>query len=93
VSAWAHRGVVFAECGFRGTSVRAITDPAGADLAAVGYHFASKADLLTAVVRPVIEPILAVQCAGLDRLQARSPDRHRTGGGIRGTVVLRDACR
>jgi DNA-binding transcriptional regulator YbjK len=29
---------LFAEHGFRGTSVRAITDLAGANLAAVGYH-------------------------------------------------------
>lgn len=65
---------LFAERGFRGTSVRAITDLAGANLAAVGYHFGSKADLLAAVVRRVIEPILAAQCAGLDRLLARTPD-------------------
>jgi AcrR family transcriptional regulator len=65
---------LFAEHGFRGTSVRAITDLAGANLAAVGYHFGSKAELLTAVVRRVIEPINAAQAAGLDRLLARTPD-------------------
>lgn len=65
---------LFAERGFRGTSVRAITDLAGANLAAVGYHFGSKAELLTAVVRRVIEPITAAQGAGLDRLLARTPD-------------------
>ena len=57
---------LFAERGFRGTSVRAITDSAGANLAAVGYHFGSKAELLTAVIRRVIEPITAAQGAGLD---------------------------
>src|SRR5579863_8421505 len=65
---------LFAERGFRGTSVRAITDLAGANLAAVGYHFGSKAELLAAVARRVIEPINAAQGAGLDRLLARTPD-------------------
>jgi AcrR family transcriptional regulator len=65
---------LFAERGFHGTSVRAITDLAGANLAAVGYHFGSKAELMTAVARRVIEPINAAQSTGLDRLLARTPD-------------------
>lgn len=65
---------LFAERGFRGTSIRAITDLAGANLAAVGYHFGSKAELLAAVARRVIEPINAAQGAGLDRLLARNPE-------------------
>jgi AcrR family transcriptional regulator len=65
---------LFAERGYRGTSVRAITDLAGANLAAVGYHFGSKAQLLAAVARRVIEPINAAQCTELDRLLARTPD-------------------
>jgi AcrR family transcriptional regulator len=65
---------LFAERGYRGTSIRAITDLAGANLAAVGYHFGSKAKLLAAVARRVIEPITAAQTAGLDRLLARIPD-------------------
>ena len=65
---------LFAERGFRGTSVRAITDLAGANLAAVGYHFGSKAELLAAVIRRVVDPIIAAQGAGLDRLLARTPD-------------------
>ena len=65
---------LFAERGFRGTSVRAITDLAGANLAAVGYHFGSKAELLAAVIRRVTVPIIAAQGAGLDRLLARTPD-------------------
>ena len=65
---------LFAERGFRGTSVRAITDHAGANLAAVGYHFGSKAELLAAVIRRVTGPIIAAQDAGLDRLLARTPD-------------------
>ncbi|MDR7275295.1 TetR/AcrR family transcriptional regulator [Catenuloplanes atrovinosus] len=65
---------LFAEHGFRGTSIRAVTDLAGANLAAVGYHFGSKADLLAAVARRAVEPITAAQSANLDRLLARTPD-------------------
>ncbi|UYM24682.1 TetR family transcriptional regulator [Streptomyces albus] len=65
---------LFAEHGYRGTSVRAITKLAGANLAAVGYHFGSKAELMAAVARRVIEPINTAQCAGLDELLARTPD-------------------
>ncbi|MGW7567913.1 TetR/AcrR family transcriptional regulator [Streptomyces tendae] len=65
---------LFAEHGYRGTSVRAITDLAGANLAAVGYHFGSKAELLAAVARRVTKPITAAQGAGLDKLLARTPD-------------------
>ncbi|MFE2942108.1 TetR family transcriptional regulator [Streptomyces sp. NPDC059255] len=60
--------------GSRGTSVRAITKLAGANLAAVGYHFGSKAELMAAVARRVVEPINAAQRAGLDTLLARTPD-------------------
>ncbi|TXL84537.1 TetR/AcrR family transcriptional regulator [Streptomyces sp. IB2014 016-6] len=65
---------LFAEHGYRGTSIRAVTKLAGANLAAVGYHFGTKADLLAAVARRVIEPINAAQSAGLDTLLARTPD-------------------
>jgi AcrR family transcriptional regulator len=65
---------LFAERGYRGTSIRAVTDLAGANLAAVGYHFGSKAELFAAVARRVIEPITAAQSAGLDRLLAETPD-------------------
>lgn len=65
---------LFAEHGYRGTSVRAITKLAGANLAAVGYHFGSKAELMAVVARRVIEPINAAQCAGLDKVLARTPD-------------------
>ncbi|QUX27742.1 TetR family transcriptional regulator [Nocardiopsis akebiae] len=65
---------LFAEHGYRGTSVRAITALAGANLAAVGYHFGSKAELMAAVARRVVEPISAAQRAGLDALLARTPD-------------------
>ncbi|MEU5517414.1 TetR/AcrR family transcriptional regulator [Streptomyces griseoaurantiacus] len=65
---------LFAEHGYRGTSVRAITTLAGANLAAVGYHFGSKAELMAAVARRVVEPLNAAQCARLDEALVRTPD-------------------
>lgn len=62
------------ERGYRGTSIRAITERAGANLAAAGYHFGSKAQLLGAVVRRAIEPITTAQRSGLDRLLAQEAD-------------------
>ena len=85
---------LFADRGYRGTSIRAITDLAGANLAAVGYHFGSKAELLAAVVRRVVEPINAAQSAGLDRLLARTPEPAVADlVGVRGAAVRRDAGR
>lgn len=43
-------GEVFAEQGFEGATVRAITERAGVNLAAVNYHFRDKAELYTRVV-------------------------------------------
>ena len=65
---------LFGEFGYRGTSVRAITNLAGANLAAVAYHFGSKAELMAAVVRRVIEPITTAQRARLDELLARTEE-------------------
>jgi AcrR family transcriptional regulator len=65
---------LFAEHGYRGTSVRAITDLAGANLAAVAYHFGSKAGLMTAVARRAVEPITTAQRTRLDELLARTAD-------------------
>jgi AcrR family transcriptional regulator len=44
-------GVVFAERGFRGTTIRQITAKAGVNLAAVNYHFRDKAELYVRVLR------------------------------------------
>lgn len=48
---------LFAQHGYDGTSIRAITDQAGVNLAAVTYHFGSKEALYAAVVASVAEPL------------------------------------
>jgi AcrR family transcriptional regulator len=49
--------VLFAEHGFGGTSLRAVTTAAAVNLAAVNYHFRSKHQLLKAVLDRIIVPI------------------------------------
>lgn len=60
---------LFAEHGFEGTSIRAVTKEAGANLAAVGYHFGSKAALFEALAERVMGPVLAGQLGRLNDLQ------------------------
>ncbi|MBL7050268.1 MAG: TetR family transcriptional regulator [Nitrospira sp.] len=48
---------LFANEGYRGTTLRAITKRAGVNLAAVNYHFGSKETLLEEVIKRRIEPL------------------------------------
>ncbi len=48
---------LFADQGFDSVSLRAITAEAGANLAAVNYHFGSKESLIAAVIARQVEPI------------------------------------
>lgn len=50
---------LFANKGFDGTSVRALTAEAGANLGAVTYHFGSKRGLYTAVLEDGVRPLAA----------------------------------
>ena len=65
--------MLFAERGFEGTSVRQITDAAGANLGAVNYHFRSKenlyAEVFTRRVALLRDPLLtaAERAAGISR--------------------------
>lgn len=49
--------LLFAEHGFAGTSVRAITAAAETNLNAINYHFGSKEGLFRAVARQVMKPL------------------------------------
>jgi AcrR family transcriptional regulator len=61
---------LFAERGFDGTSLRAITTEAGVNLAAVNYHFRSKNDLIHEVFSRRLAPINARRLTMLDDCEA-----------------------
>lgn len=63
---------LFAERGFRGASLRAVTRAAGASVSAANYHFGSKEALLRAVLRRRVEPVNRRRLELLDALEARS---------------------
>jgi|APSaa5957512493_1039668.scaffolds.fasta_scaffold29957_2 AcrR family transcriptional regulator len=66
---------LFSQSGFDGTSVRAITSAAGANLGSVAYHFGSKRGLYAAALEECLRPMLArlrsaaqANGSGLDRM-------------------------
>jgi AcrR family transcriptional regulator len=59
---------LFAQRGFDGTSLRALTAQAGVNLAAVNYHFGSKLELLRGALARHVEPINAERLLRLDKL-------------------------
>ena len=68
--------LLFAERGFDGTSVRALTSRAGANLGAVTYHFGSKESLYEAVAESLMRPlrehiaqVAASDAAPLERIE------------------------
>lgn len=61
---------LFAERGFAGTTLRNVVSEAGANLAAVHYHFGSKEDLFRAVVARFARPVVEQELALLEQLQA-----------------------
>ena len=61
---------LFSERGYSGTSLRAIADQAGVNLAAANYHFGSKAQLLEAALQRCVAPVNVERLARLDALQA-----------------------
>jgi AcrR family transcriptional regulator len=63
---------LFAERGFAGTTLRNVVSEAGANLAAVHYHFGSKEELYRAVVSRFARPIVEQELALLQQLQAET---------------------
>ncbi len=91
---------VFAERGFEGTSLRAVTQAAGTSVSAANYHFGSKDVLLRATILRRIEPINQRRLELLDELEAQSngvaPDVHAVIGAFlvpvfEQTTLLADA--
>ena len=66
---------LFAERGFEGASLRAVTQAAGTSVSAAHYHFGSKEALLAATIRRHAEPVLEARFACLERLQRESGGR------------------
>ena len=61
---------LFAEQGFESVSLRQITAEAGANLAAVNYHFGSKDELILAIVRKWLHPLNASRLRLLSEVEA-----------------------
>lgn len=61
---------LFSEKGVEGTSVREISKAAGANLAAINYHFGSKERLAVEVFTRRLEPVNRERIARLDALEA-----------------------
>ncbi len=60
---------LFADQGVQNTSLRQITKEAGVNLAAINYHFQSKEQLVTAIMRRLLDPINERRFQILDALE------------------------
>src|SRR3954471_23137020 len=73
---------LFMQHGFEGTSMRQLTAKAGANLAAVNYHFGSKNALVEAVFRRRLDPMNSARIAELERLERDAGGRPLTAEAI-----------
>ncbi len=64
--------VLFAEHGFEGTAMRALTARAGVNLAAVNYHFGSKEGLFQRIFQRRLAELNRQRVQALDEAEARS---------------------
>ena len=60
---------LFAQHGFEKVSMRALTQEAGVNLAAVNYHFGSKRGLIDAVISGYVNPVNEARLALLDEAE------------------------
>src|SRR5258708_3977848 len=67
--------LLFMERGFEATSLRSLTAAAGANLAAVHYHFGSKEELFQAVLTRRLDPLNAERIELLERIERESTGR------------------
>lgn len=66
---------VFAERGFDAATLKQITDAAGANIAAVNYHFRSKDELIRQVMESSFRRFVEARIAALDRYERERGDR------------------
>lgn len=69
---------LFAAKGFRGTTMRAITNKADVNLAAVNYHFGSKQSLLEEVIKRRIIPLNRIRREKLEEVRDVARNKGRT---------------
>ena len=81
-------GEVFAERGFHAATVREICDAAGANVAAVNYHFGGKAKLYEAVLLHVFHFAMKKHPMDMERV-APAPPRKRLHAFVRGFLLNR----
>ncbi len=83
---------LFMQHGFESTSMRLLTAKAGANLAAVNYHFGSKDALIEAVFRRRLDPMNSGRIAELDRLEkdaARAQSKEDAAGVLSPEAIIR----
>lgn len=68
--------ILFARSGYRASSMRAITESAGVNLALANYHFGSKEALLEAVISRRLRPVNELRLKRLQEIRNKSGERN-----------------
>jgi len=71
---------LFSRQGFSSTSLRVLTKEAGANLAAVNYHFGSKEKLIKAVIERRLLPLNRLRIEKLQNVKQRAEEEKRLPG-------------